>query len=366
MKQMKQLTSEDKNILNLLATNDHRNTRIAFEICKQALKGEYSEYVARALREFPRFCAEYLVENENVKKIKVQVTNPDYLHLIGHLPNVEDVHLEGHLLQQLPKEFANLKHLKKLRLHACGFQHFPEEVLDIMGLEELAITKSDIYQIPEEISNLQELVRLHLIASPLSSIPYNIRTLKKLSLLDLRNLDILDFGDCFDYLENLEHLYLVNPGDEGFGNKLFPVGAERLPLLNTLMMRDAKLQKLPELDLPKLEVLDLGFNNIQRLPTSIGNLMNLRELGLEGNKIKGFPPELGQLGKLEVLDVSGNQLPYLPASHIQQMLYGFHFPKMKVATFGKEWKHYEGVIRRMVPGSCRVNFVDNCLAMFYS
>lgn len=60
-------------------------------------------------------------------------------------------------------------------------------------------------------------------------------------------------------------------------------------------------------DLINLVHLDLGHNNIKIIPREIGKLVNLTYLNIEDNKIKIFPKEISKLIKLTTLILRGNK-----------------------------------------------------------
>ena len=60
-------------------------------------------------------------------------------------------------------------------------------------------------------------------------------------------------------------------------------------------------------------VLNLSYQNLQQLPSEIGNLTNLIDLPLQGNQLKQLPSEIGNLTNLEKLSLSNNQLQQLPS-----------------------------------------------------
>ncbi|XP_037234690.1 protein scribble homolog isoform X25 [Falco rusticolus] len=84
--------------------------------------------------------------------------------------------------------------------------------------------------------------------------------------------------------------------------------------LVTLELRENLLKTLPTSlsFLVKLEQLDLGGNDLEVLPDTLGALPNLRELWLDRNQLSALPPELGNLRRLVCLDVSENKLEQLP------------------------------------------------------
>lgn len=61
----------------------------------------------------------------------------------------------------------------------------------------------------------------------------------------------------------------------------------------------------------QVQILDLSFNQLTHLPTSIGTLSNLRELWLNNNKLTLLPNTIKNLIHLIRLDVSHNELTEL-------------------------------------------------------
>jgi len=82
----------------------------------------------------------------------------------------------------------------------------------------------------------------------------------------------------------------------------------------SLTMNDIKV--LPEelFKLSNLEILDLSFNKIKTISSSIGNLTNLKELHLSFNEINNFPDELCKLPNLKKLYLSDNKIETLPST----------------------------------------------------
>lgn len=65
-------------------------------------------------------------------------------------------------------------------------------------------------------------------------------------------------------------------------------------------------------DFKELAILYARFNQLQRLPTSIGELEKLVELGVEGNQLESIPPSLCYLKSLRELGLDQNKLRALP------------------------------------------------------
>lgn len=66
------------------------------------------------------------------------------------------------------------------------------------------------------------------------------------------------------------------------------------------------------LRIPHLTHVNLSYNSLAELPSSIALLFHLKELLLRGNRLVFLPEEVCLLPELEMLDVSYNQLQSLP------------------------------------------------------
>lgn len=85
-----------------------------------------------------------------------------------------------------------------------------------------------------------------------------------------------------------------------------------------LSRRDLSILPTELIDLPKLQVLMLDFNNLKTLnPRVLENLSLLQILFLEFNKIEQFPTEIGVLVHLKHLNIEGNPIDNLPESFFQ-------------------------------------------------
>lgn len=75
-----------------------------------------------------------------------------------------------------------------------------------------------------------------------------------------------------------------------------------------------KFQELPSSlgNLRNLKFLNLNVNILQQIPTTIGGCLSLGVLSLRHNKIQQLPMEIGRLERLQVLDLIDNNLTYLP------------------------------------------------------
>jgi hypothetical protein len=88
----------------------------------------------------------------------------------------------------------------------------------------------------------------------------------------------------------------------------------KLSELKKLMLSATRITEIPKEigALKKLEVLNLGTNNIKTLPQEISDLVSLKELWVYGNAITEISEEIGKLSNLEVFDLSTNPITVIP------------------------------------------------------
>jgi Leucine-rich repeat (LRR) protein len=82
----------------------------------------------------------------------------------------------------------------------------------------------------------------------------------------------------------------------------------------SLNLSDNQLENLPtEIgQLNALQNLNLHHNKITNLPSQIGQLFSLRTLNLSENYLTELPPAIGFMKTLQILDLSSNRLIHLP------------------------------------------------------
>lgn len=62
--------------------------------------------------------------------------------------------------------------------------------------------------------------------------------------------------------------------------------------------------------LEHIEVLDLSNNNLTTLPSSIGDMRNLRKLILRNNKLNTLPATISACKNLQEIDITGNPITF--------------------------------------------------------
>uniref|UniRef100_A0A8C4FAR1 Protein scribble homolog n=1 Tax=Dicentrarchus labrax TaxID=13489 RepID=A0A8C4FAR1_DICLA len=222
------------------------------------------------------------VESVDKRHCNLQ-TVPD--EVFRYSRSLEELLLDANQLKELPKPFFRLLNLRKLGLSDNEIQRLPPEVANFMQLVELDISRNDIPEIPESIKFCRALEIADFSGNPLSRLP-----------------------DGFTQLRALAHLALNDVSLQTLPND---IGKAHICVTYCMCNFVYVFRSLSFL--VKLEQLDLGSNELEVLPDTLGALPNLRELWLDRNQLSSLPPELGNLRRLVCLDVSENRLEELPS-----------------------------------------------------
>ncbi|MHC1704995.1 MAG: leucine-rich repeat domain-containing protein [Tenuifilaceae bacterium] len=198
------------------------------------------------------------------------------------------------------------------------------EIIDTLSLN--SIDSALLY--PEKVVHLTETNNYR----DAKHLPSQIGLLVNLKTLELACLEELeDLPVEIGQLKKLEKL-IINNGNGCIMNVSIPSSIGQLQNLRELVLYGAldasayvqfkpqspltKVKKLPEeiSELKNLEVLDLGRNRIDYFPTQIEYLTKLRILRLEYSDIKEIPPYISKLVNLEEINVRANGRVILPNS----------------------------------------------------
>ena len=212
----------------------------------------------------------------------------------------------------------DLLKIKTLELPNKGIESL--RLGDFDGLENLEILRLDnnqLREIPENIflptKNLRE---LRLNGNSLARL-YGRVELNGLHD-SLQRLWVYENGMSFLVLENFLHLRLLNARSNKFSPRPqfgLTFGLIGLPELKYLYLSDAKMRSHDIEDglgkLPKLEELDLSYNDLKRVIDFKERFPRLKKLDLSENKIKGIFERFLFSG-VEWLNLDDNQIPSLP------------------------------------------------------
>jgi hypothetical protein len=163
-------------------------------------------------------------------------------------------------LQQLIS--GELKGAKTLKL-SCGLTSFPQEIFELADTLEI----------------------IDLSGNNLSELPKNFYELKKIKIAFFSENNFTKFPEVLSKCENLTMI--------GFkSNQIHTIHENSFP--------------------KKLRWLILTNNQIEKLPSSIGDCKLLQKVALAGNKLSELPKEMAQCENIELLRISANNLLQLP------------------------------------------------------
>ncbi|CAF1147726.1 unnamed protein product [Rotaria sp. Silwood1] len=214
---------------------------------------------------------------EHNKQIRIVKTQSRLRMLVEQLPNGrKSLHLKGIDTLAIPSELYELTDL---------------DILDVTPESKSGMNYT-LSRVPADFCLLTNLKCLHLDNNNIVSFPNEIGELHHLEILTASNNHITILPDQIRQLQRLQSFHLSN-------NKI-----EEMPLCLCYLSKS-------------LLFLDLSYNYLRQLPSSIHNLKQLRTLLLLGNRIKILPDTICQLSKLETLWLGDNKLKELPKTFSQ-------------------------------------------------
>lgn len=185
----------------------------------------------------------------------------------------------------------------KLYFTEMGLTELPESLGRLTQLQELHLRGNQLMALPEWLGKLTQLQELDLSSNQLTALPESLGQLRQLWSLNLSDNQLMALPESLARLVNLTRLWL---GEKNQGGNPLPA----VPLL----IRELK----------KLEILVLSRCDLGSLPTWLGDCTKLVQLFLTENQITDLPPSLGQLEDLRHLGLHGNPLnPELAVAYEQ-------------------------------------------------
>jgi tRNA A-37 threonylcarbamoyl transferase component Bud32 len=190
-----------------------------------------------------------------------------------------------HTLEQLKS--GQLKGIKRLKLSE-GLTEFPLEIIELAdSLEILDLSGNQLSDLPAELSKLTNLRIIFASNNLFTHLPDVLGSLPKLEMIGFKT------------------------------NQIKTVSEQSLPTqLRWLILTDNEIEALPSSlgERPRLQKLALAGNKIRVLPESMENLSNLELVRLSANQLTEFPEFLIKLPKLAWLAFAGNPFCKHPSS----------------------------------------------------
>uniref|UniRef100_A0A8C1F2P7 Erbin n=1 Tax=Cyprinus carpio carpio TaxID=630221 RepID=A0A8C1F2P7_CYPCA len=255
-----------------------------------------------SIQEFPE-----IIKNCKVLAIVEASVNP-----ISKLPegftqllSLTQLYLNDAFLEFLPASFGRLTKLQILELRENQLKMLPKSMHKLTQLERLDLGSNEFTEVPEVLEQLTGIRELWMDGNKLTFLPGMIGALKQLRYLDVskNSLDMVD--EQISGCENLQDLLLSN-------NALtqLPGSIGSLKRLTTLKVDDNQLITILNSNL--MSCLDCAFNEIEALPSTTGQCVNLRTFAADHNLLTQMPPEMGSLKNVTVLFLHSNKLESLP------------------------------------------------------
>lgn len=210
---------------------------------------------------------------------------PALLDALGSFTNLIRLDLPSAKLEQLPKGIGKLKKLRYAYFQNNHLKTLPKELFECTNLVNLDLSNNQLQSIPAEIQQLTKLETLVLNHNKLQSLPEEIGMLPNLRVLELDQ----------NRLETI------------------PITLGQAHKLKNLHIRSNQLKQLPTsiCQLNSLVELDLEDNAIEKLEMEVNCWKNLKILLLRNNNLRNWAIPHLAMPKLEWLDLTFNQIHYI-------------------------------------------------------
>lgn len=235
--------------------------------------------------------------------------------------NTHNVQLTTGRLQEVPYQLKICTEIKYLDLFGNSIQEIPDWFFQFKNLEHLSLKNNTLKVFPTIVFAIENLKYLNLADNQIHEINgHYFRNLMSLEKVDI----------SYNQITSISTERITYPKCKSLsikGNKLqkFPTAVSDSYTLETLDLSENKINLIEDDAFDLLEdliELDLSFNELTYLPTSIGKLKKLKRLNLSGNKISSLPKEFENLTSLEFLDFNSNPIGRVPVEISSQGVSG--------------------------------------------
>lgn len=210
--------------------------------------------------------------------------------------NVQSIDFRGNIFEELPI-FPTLKILS-----IESTVELPNAISNHTSIEQLTISGEGISQLPTSIDALVNLKQIRIYGENFFLLPASFENLPMLEFVEFRSNSIFNVPDVFGGLVSLKELIFVdNPVKE------FPVEFLKNQNIERITVNNIQLEEFPE-GLDTLQNLlrfsmknDISLasienaNNINVIPSRVGDLVGLEQLTLSNLNIDQLPPDIQNL-----------------------------------------------------------------------
>jgi len=257
------------------------------------------------------FAVDKFIQNVTTKWQRIESTNPSSKDVLDKL-KAKAMDLQ----QNFPREIFQLTNLLALDLSDCDIMFIHPDISELCNLQLLSLRANHIRYLPLSLFQLTSLQYLDLGRNNIRILPPTIGELVHLRELYL---DINPLGSIDREIVKLKCLKKLNLSYnfKGFFSRKAPQLIGSLTTLKRLDMSGLRLGNSTLrmfATLPELEVLRLSKNEIDYID-SAGKMKNLRELYLDHNHFRFIPASnfvKARFENLQLLDLRYNRLKRLP------------------------------------------------------
>lgn len=276
-------------------------------------------------------------ENPIIEKFFAKIINFDYDQDTDTIYQAENIQIHDAICE-FPKEFNQISFTKliinyqsnsmpeglinhptltKLILRQVPSYDSAKWVSELPNLEELSLIIRERFDYSKLFSHIIELQNLQRFTFrgenigdnvTLHEYPQILQRLVNLRELNISNVNLMKIPNDSVFPSNLERLNLNN-------NNIANIGGVKniLPQLKDLNVSNNKIKDGSFLQYGQdLETVDLGYNNIKKLPIHISNLNNLSKVVLQNNLLTEIPISINSWSELFMLKLAGNKLREVP------------------------------------------------------
>ena len=193
--------------------------------------------------------------------------------------------LRGNALTELPDWLAELSSLETLRLDGNALTKLPVFLAALPNLRYASFAKNQISRLSKNQVLPSNLRILDLNSNRIGTWPAGILDRVLLDKLDLSYNPLGTFPDCATAAGSLQYVHLIQTR-----LKSLPKDLAHFQQLRQLLLRRNQLtdRDLPAKWPPKLEHLDLSYNQLLRFPAKLSQAGFLRKLHLDHNQLENI------------------------------------------------------------------------------
>jgi len=247
---------------------------------------------------------------------------PHILEKLRNLkPNTDNVQLTNGRLKEVPNELKACTAIKYLDLFGNSIQEIPDWFFQFKRLEHLSLRNNTLKALPTIVFTLENLKYLNLVDNQIHEIGAHYFV----NLMNIEKVDVSHNQITSIPSEKIEYPKCKSLSIKGNRLQKFPTAVSDVKTLEKLDLSENKIKSVEDDAFDGLEnliELDLSFNELTYLPTSLGKLSKLKRLNLSGNKIRSLPKEFENLTSLEFLDFEGNPIGRVPVEITSQGVSG--------------------------------------------